>query len=635
VIHVRTLGPVEVTVDGGAAPPEALWKKNLALLVYLARSPRRARARDHLVGLLWADKPEVMARHSLREAVRVLRRALGEPVIEMEGGQVRLGEGQLRLDADDFEAHTAAGDWAAAARLVGGDFLEGFGVPDASPFEDWLAAEQTAWRRRAVDAMVRHADLLLKGGRPAEAVERAQRAFAMDGASEAAARTLMRGLALGGDRAGALACYEAFARRLSGDLDAEPDADTRDLAERIRKERVWREPAALAPSAAGATRRAPLVGRESELRRLVEAWDASRRDRRSGAAVISGDAGSGVTRLIEELAGRARLDGATVAVMRAVEADQAEPWSGLIGLARGGLLDAPGIAGAPPGALAAFADLVLEWADRFGSAVKGITPLPASRALGEVLGAATEERPALLVLDDAQWLDRDSLLALRAATRDLARAPLFLAFGAISYPARPELDDLRARLGRDLAGVSLTLAPLDGEALRELAAWALPRYDSEQQGRLARRLGADSAGLPLLAVELAHAVAHGLDLLGDRRAWPEPLRTLTHTLPGELPDTVTAAIRVGFGRLSQNARKVLAVASVLADRLTVQSLASGSGLSGAALEAALDELEWQRWLAADARGYTFVARIVRDVVARDMVTPGQRRRILEASGHPT
>ncbi|MBI1967990.1 MAG: hypothetical protein HYS40_08375, partial [Gemmatimonadetes bacterium] len=56
-----------------------------------------------------------------------------------------------------------------------------------------------------------------------------------------------------------------------------------------------------------------------------------------------------------------------------------------------------------------------------------------------------------------------------------------------------------------------------------------------------------------------------------------------------------------------------------------------AGLSAVAVAAALDELEWQRWLTADPRGYAFVARIVRDVVARDMVTGGQRQRMLDAA----
>jgi hypothetical protein len=35
---------------------------------------------------------------------------------------------------------------------------------------------------------------------------------------------------------------------------------------------------------------------------------------------------------------------------------------------------------------------------------------------------------------------------------------------------------------------------------------------------------------------------------------------------------------------------------------------------------------------AEPRGYSFVARIVRRVVERDMVTEGQRRRVLMATG---
>jgi hypothetical protein len=37
-------------------------------------------------------------------------------------------------------------------------------------------------------------------------------------------------------------------------------------------------------------------------------------------------------------------------------------------------------------------------------------------------------------------------------------------------------------------------------------------------------------------------------------------------------------------------------------------------------------------MVSEPRGYSFVARVVRQVVARDMLTPGQRRRILERLG---
>ena len=76
MILCHTLGPIEVTLDGGPAPADLLWRKNLALLIYLARSPRRTRSRDHLVGLLWGDRSETAARHSLSEALRVKQHQL-------------------------------------------------------------------------------------------------------------------------------------------------------------------------------------------------------------------------------------------------------------------------------------------------------------------------------------------------------------------------------------------------------------------------------------------------------------------------------------------------------------------------------------------------------------------------------
>ena len=136
--------------------------------------------------------------------------------------------------------------------------------------------------------------------------------------------------------------------------------------------------------------------------------------------------------------------------------------------------------------------------------------------------------------------------------------------------------------------------------------------------------------VPLLAVEISHAVAQGLDLDATSGAWPKPLRTLDATLPAELPDTIVASIRVSFRCLSRDAQAALAAAAVLGERVDARSVGRATGLSGDALAAALDELEWRHWLVAEPRGYAFRARIVRDVVARDMVTEGQRRRILDA-----
>jgi hypothetical protein len=182
-----------------------------------------------------------------------------------------------------------------------------------------------------------------------------------------------------------------------------------------------------------------------------------------------------------------------------------------------------------------------------------------------------------------------------------------------------------------VAGVCVQVGPLGADALRALAGRILPEYGDEAIDRVTRRVLVDSAGLPLLAVELLHAVALGLDLQREKATWPAPFHTLDETMPGDLPDAVIGAIRVGFRRLAPDAQRVLVAAAVQDGRVPADVLGRATGLAAEPLAAALDELEWQRWLVADPRGYDFVARIVRAVVERDMLTPGQRQRFREAA----
>ncbi|HEY9013653.1 MAG TPA: BTAD domain-containing putative transcriptional regulator, partial [Gemmatimonadales bacterium] len=203
MISCQTLGPVGLSVNGAPAPAELLWRKHLGLLVYLARSPR-GRTREHLIGLLWAEKPEAAARHSLNEAIRVLRRYVGEGQLDTSGGQVRLAPGSVRLDVDRLEQFASSGEWEAAARLVAGDFLEGFSIAGASEFENWLASERSAVRLRCIEVLTRFADELLRAGQAQEASAVALRALGLDPDSEPALRIAMRSLVLAGDRAGAL-----------------------------------------------------------------------------------------------------------------------------------------------------------------------------------------------------------------------------------------------------------------------------------------------------------------------------------------------------------------------------------------------------------------------------------------------
>ena len=164
MINCRVLGPVEVTVDGGPAPAELLWRKHLALLIYLARSPHGTRPRAHLVSLLWGDKPEQSARHSLNEALRVIRKLLPEGALAADGDHVVLGPASISSDLDEFASLADAGDSKQAARLIRGALMEGFAIPDSSEFEDWLSAERRIWRQHCTEVLEQIAVSHLEAG---------------------------------------------------------------------------------------------------------------------------------------------------------------------------------------------------------------------------------------------------------------------------------------------------------------------------------------------------------------------------------------------------------------------------------------------------------------------------------------
>src|SRR2546427_738880 len=118
MIVCRTLGPVQAILQDGSAPADLQWAKNLALLVYLARSPEGTRTREHLIGLLWGDKPESKARQSLNTALSLLRGHAGDEAVVSDSTRAALRP-HMR---DVGRAGDRAGAWkqldAFAARLA-------------------------------------------------------------------------------------------------------------------------------------------------------------------------------------------------------------------------------------------------------------------------------------------------------------------------------------------------------------------------------------------------------------------------------------------------------------------------------------------------------------------------------------
>src|SRR5438105_7661607 len=354
--------------------------------------------------------------------------------------------------------------------MVEREFLDGPPRPDENQFETWLGAERTLWRTQGLEALVKSAEAQLARGDTAAATRAALGAVALDATSEPAARTAMRALALAGDRAAALRVGEDLARALRDALDAAPSPEMARLVERIREARVGRRIPAAPPAARP---RPPLLGRAAELAAAAAAWQRAQAGR-GQVVLVQGEPGEGKTRVLEELAARARLDDATVAAGRAVPADREREWSAVAGLVATGLGDAPGLASAPAPALASLGAIDPDLGTRFQRS-RGEPAMQIAQAFTAAVIAAAGERPLLLVVDDAQWLDALSLALLPALARDAAPHRVLLLLGvARGVPDGERFAALQGRLGRDLEGAVIRLERLDQAALGELVAWAVP-----------------------------------------------------------------------------------------------------------------------------------------------------------------
>jgi DNA-binding SARP family transcriptional activator len=213
-------------------------RKAKALLAYLALPAGRSCPRESLTALLWGDVPENQARHSLRQTLLDLRRALPDgrtPTILAEGDSLALNPERVEVDVAAFEAlagRDTRRDLARATALYAGDLLAGLALREP-PFEDWLRSERDRLRESALRALRRLLAAETAAADLETAVQTAMRVLAIDPLNEAAHRALMDLYRRLGRRSAALRQYQLCADLLQRELGIAPETETRCLYERL------------------------------------------------------------------------------------------------------------------------------------------------------------------------------------------------------------------------------------------------------------------------------------------------------------------------------------------------------------------------------------------------------------------
>ena len=244
-LTIHFLGTPEVRL--GEQPLSFPTRKVLALLVYFAVE-RGMHSREALMALLWPESPSNSAAASLRVTLSRLRQGLQSAgdILITEGGNVGF-DPNYAIDLDLDWLKTAVHEEPSPDELRSiltvdrGEFLEGFSLPDAPAFEDWVSTQRGACLRRLETVYDRLSQHLLSIHDSAMAVEASARWVARAPLSEQAYRRLMAAHALNGQRPTALLTYRRLQDTLTNELGLQPSRETVLLATNIDQGRVGAE----------------------------------------------------------------------------------------------------------------------------------------------------------------------------------------------------------------------------------------------------------------------------------------------------------------------------------------------------------------------------------------------------------
>jgi ABC-type oligopeptide transport system substrate-binding subunit/DNA-binding SARP family transcriptional activator len=651
-LRLYFLGPLDIRYDDQPLPkPPTL--KSQSLLAYLILHRRQPQPRERLAGLFWGDRPERKARHSLATALWHIRRCLPADYILSDPQTVQFDpQADLWLDVDEFESYASHDDIArlqSAVALYRGHFLDGF-------YDDWIINERYRLEALFCEALARLMVAQEARGEHEAALSTALRLLDHDLLREDAHRLAMRAYGHLGQRNAALEQYRRCREIVGEELGAEPMAETTELYQAILEGRfaVERAPEilpvqipAMEPlvppgrSPLDVMALSPLVGREREVAFLREYWQGAGAGQ-GGLILISGEAGVGKTRLVEEVAQHLRWQGVRVLWGRCYEFERLLPYQPVAEALRAILptVTSAELAAFPTWTVAEVARLVPEMVEHFPD-LEAPASIPSDQeqarlfdGVARFLAEMSSHSALLVVLEDLHWASESTLQLIHylvrhhsaGLTASLAGHPVLMVgtFRPEAVGQEHPLLTLQRQLSQERLCQSLRLSRLSPKAVE---AMVLEMSGAgEAVVPLAGRLYQETEGNPFFLMEIVKALFETDAIRLEGRAWQGDFSQISEgELP--LPAGVSEAIQARVHRLGDDAQEALHLAAVLGREFDFDLLNTVWGRGEGATLEALDDLLRHRLIdegsGAMGRDYAFAHHKIQEIVYAGM--PRRRR----------
>jgi DNA-binding CsgD family transcriptional regulator/tetratricopeptide (TPR) repeat protein len=346
----------------------------------------------------------------------------------------------------------------------------------------------------------------------------------------------------------------------------------------------------------------PFVGRGDDLDRLAQVWSTVRVGR-SAAVFLSGEAGVGKTKLVQELAADIAGQGALVLVGNAIDLDEEPPCWPVVCALRDFLR---------PAGHGWARDLLDPWMPELSRLLEPLragtdAQLPEDRSrtlelIYRVLAELAGHAPVLLVVEDLQWAGRSTRDLLTYLLANLTEEPVLLVgtFQADALVFEHPLRAFPAALRRHRRVHLHEVRPLDRDAVTAIVQAAFPG-----EAALADLVWQRSEGNAFIVEETLRAARNG-----DATTIPRTLRELVLDRVAALPPAarrLTRILAVGEGPVGH---RLLARVADLPEPELLEVLRAAVETAAIAVDPATD-------------GYRLRHGLMKDVIAAELL-PGER-----------
>ena len=571
-------------------------KRAEALLYYML--VRKTASRQELISLLWEDCDEAAGLKNLRNTLYSLKKVLG--------GEFLLSPRKSLLVVNESWETDCDYDHLVRERIIpenAGEFLQGFSLKRAFAFEEWVRSVREKTREIFLGELIRRAEEAERED-PREAARLCREYLREDPYHEGMTCLLMRCCSAGGEYEKAARVFQQLKKLLQEELGILPQESTTALYYSIMNR--WNE-----ASNSGADPERPVLpaGRERILEILVAAREAlARSDLDRSACLLTGEAGSGKSELIQSFLGWTDLSGMYVVRTDCLQSEEQFPLLPWKRLTRQ-LWDLAADEGL---ALPIRTQAELGEMEESGGAFRKET-------LQILLRELLRKRRILLILENIQWLDTAGGTLLEHL---LYSAELKGIMAVLSCR-----DDYKFGIRKILEGMErkgvllrLKLQPLNGEEIRFLIAREL---GDEKAAEYSERFLRESGGNLVLLEELIRK---------SKDRTPEELSE-----PGKL-------LGEEISSLPENALRIAKLLSLFPEQLSGSVLLKLSGGDDRMLTGGVDVLR-RKGLIEEHHGgkddfYRFRHSRIRELVYE--MTPAREKRtayahmasILEKEGNP-